>query len=449
MWADTDTDKDFLNYGELAEVVALMLTDPRLLPLSIGVSGGWGTGKSSFLRMVEAKLPAGGKDADGRQYIVIHYDAWLYQGYDDARAALMDRISERLLKEAEKRKDDQSLAEMGLSLFQRTKKLRALALAGDVALTLSGIPTLGFLAKGVSALENMMDGEVEAADVTQVREAAQKGGEAVKGLVRPETKPSPPQEIEEFRTEFAKLLGGLNAVLVVFIDNLDRCLPTQVIHTLEALRLFLFMGNSAFCVAADEDMVRGSIRKHFDGIEGDHVRDYLDKLIQVPVRVPRLGVPEVTSYLMLLFAEIAPKIDVERLDRLRDQMGNALREAWKGDLLAPVDAARLLSDAPSQSMIASFELAERMAPLLVNSSAINGNPRIIKRLLNTVRIRARLADVRRLDADETMIAKLALFERCMGEKAALALYSDIQGAAPVRPNPALPPACPALPHPGP
>ncbi|PZR07818.1 MAG: NTPase KAP [Azospirillum brasilense] len=428
MWADTETDKDFLNYGELAEVVALMLTDPKLLPLSIGVSGGWGTGKSSFLRMVEARLPAGGKDADGRQYIVIHYDAWLYQGYDDARAALMDRIGERLLAEAKERKDNQPLIDKGLSLIRRTRKLRALALAGDVALTLGGIPTLGFLTKGASALENMLDGAVDAKDITEARDAVKKAREELKGLVRPEAQPSPPQEIEEFREEFSDLLKELNAVLVVFIDNLDRCLPTQIIHTLEALRLFLFMGNSAFCVAADEDMVRGAIRKHFEGIEGNHVRDYLDKLIQVPVRVPRLGVPEVTSYLMLLFAEIAPEIDVERLDRLRDGMGNALREAWRGDLLAPVDAARLLSDSPSQTLIASFELAERMAPLLVNSSAINGNPRIIKRLLNTVRLRARLAEVRHLDADETMIAKLALFERCMGERAALALYSDIQGA---------------------
>jgi predicted KAP-like P-loop ATPase len=43
MWADTETDQDFLNYGELAEVVAMMLTDTKLLPVSIGVSGGWGS----------------------------------------------------------------------------------------------------------------------------------------------------------------------------------------------------------------------------------------------------------------------------------------------------------------------------------------------------------------------------------------------------------------------
>ena len=98
-------------------------------------------------------------------------------------------------------------------------------------------------------------------------------------------------------------MGDLKAVLIVFIDNLDRCLPPQVIHTLEALRLFLFMGNSAFCIAADEDIIRDSVKKHFDGMEGDHVRDYLDKLIQVPVRIPRAGVPEVVSYLLVLFAK--------------------------------------------------------------------------------------------------------------------------------------------------
>lgn len=429
MWSDTETAQDFLNYGELAEVVALMLADPKMLPLSVGVSGGWGTGKSSFLKMVEAKLagvPRPGGSDTCPQFIVVHYDAWLYQGYDDARAALMDRISSRLMAEAERR--DKTLAETGASLWRRVRKLRALALAADAALTLGGVPTLGFLAKGASAVERMAEGHVGAAEMGNAREAAKKGGEELKGLLRPEEKASPPQEIEAFREEFAGLLEKVGAVLVVFIDNLDRCLPAQVIHTLEALRLFLFMGNTAFCVAADEDMVRGSIRRHFEDIEGSHVRDYLDKLIQVPVRVPRLGVPEITSYLMLLFAEADPSVPSERMAALREGVAGALREAWKGGPMGAAAAARLVSDPPPDALLASFELAERMAPLLANATAINGNPRIIKRLLNTVRIRTRLAVVRGLPVDETVIAKLALFERCMGERAAASLYSDVQAA---------------------
>ena len=429
MWSDTETETDFLNYGELAQVVAMMLADPRMLPLSVGVSGGWGTGKSSFLKMVKTYLPqspAEGTGTGAARYVVIHYDAWRYQGYDDARAALMDRIGNRLLDEAEKHKDSKTLVEKGMSLVRRTHKLRALAFAADAALTLSGIPTLGFLSKGMTAAEHLLEGNVGATDVADAREAVQKGKDEVGKLVRPETKPSPPQEIEAFRREFAELLEELGAVLVVFVDNLDRCLPAQVIHTLEALRLFVFMGRTAFCVAADEDMIRGSVRKHFEGVGEKHVTDYMDKLIQVPVRVPRLGVPEITSYLMLLFAEADASVQAERMVALREGVGASLRDAWKGEPLGAVAAATLVSDPPGQQLVASFELAERMAPLLVNSSAIAGNPRIIKRLLNTVRLRARLAAVRKMEVEETTIAKLALFERCMGEVATASLYTDIQ-----------------------
>jgi predicted KAP-like P-loop ATPase len=84
VWADTDTDVDYLNYSEVAELVAEMVGNERMLPLSLGVFGTWGTGKSSILRLVQADLA---KDKD--KYIFVEFDAWLYQDFDDARAALM------------------------------------------------------------------------------------------------------------------------------------------------------------------------------------------------------------------------------------------------------------------------------------------------------------------------------------------------------------------------
>jgi predicted KAP-like P-loop ATPase len=78
----------FLNYSEIAELVAELVADPNLLPLSLGVFGGWGSGKSSTLRLVEAELA---KAPD--RYLVIKFDAWLYQDFDDARAALMSVIA--------------------------------------------------------------------------------------------------------------------------------------------------------------------------------------------------------------------------------------------------------------------------------------------------------------------------------------------------------------------
>jgi hypothetical protein len=44
---------------------------------------------------------------------------------------------------------------------------------------------------------------------------------------------------------------------------------------------------------------------------------------------------------------------------------------------------------------------------------VDGNPRIVKRMLNVVRLRSRIAERRKMPVDEQMVAKFALFERCV------------------------------------
>ena len=55
--------------------------------------------------------------------------------------------------------------------------------------------------------------------------------------------------------------------LIVLIDDLDRCLPPTTISTLEAIRLFLFLQNTAFVIAADDTMIKHSVRSHFEGVD--------------------------------------------------------------------------------------------------------------------------------------------------------------------------------------
>ncbi|MCQ4438534.1 KAP family NTPase, partial [Clostridioides difficile] len=60
-------------------------------------------------------------------------------------------------------------------------------------------------------------------------------------------------------------------------------------------------------VAADNEFIRGAVRVHFDGtgISSDVATNYFDKLIQVPLHVPRLGINEAKAYLALLLMERA------------------------------------------------------------------------------------------------------------------------------------------------
>lgn len=103
MWADNETERDFLNFSCVAETVAEIIVQARGRPISIGVSGAWGIGKSSMIKLTRSAIAAREKTGGASKYVFVEFNAWLYQGYDDARAALMDVIAEKLEKEAESR----------------------------------------------------------------------------------------------------------------------------------------------------------------------------------------------------------------------------------------------------------------------------------------------------------------------------------------------------------
>jgi predicted KAP-like P-loop ATPase len=87
---------------------------------------------------------------------------------------------------------------------------------------------------------------------------------------------------------------------------------------------------------------------------------------------------------------------------------------------------------PAQNILddvsSAYILAERIAPLLASSKRVAGNPRIIKRMLNTIRMRMSVAKRRSMPLDEALIAKLVLFERCAGDSATNELFRLISVA---------------------
>lgn len=56
MWADIETNRDYLNFRVLAGLVSQMILDANGRPLSIGISGGWGVGKSSMVKIVKQDI---------------------------------------------------------------------------------------------------------------------------------------------------------------------------------------------------------------------------------------------------------------------------------------------------------------------------------------------------------------------------------------------------------
>lgn len=400
MWSDTESNTDYLNYSEVSEMLVDIISDDDMLPTSIGVYGTWGVGKSSLLKLTGAGL-------QDNRYLVVEFDAWLYQDFDEAKSALMTVIAKHLYDATP---DD--MKEQAASFVRRVNKVKALGVALDLGALAMGIPTFGALAKGAGALKDLLQGEGDAEDFADVREGAEEGQKRFGGLLSEKEKRSPPAEIAAFRHEFAELLKALDRRLIVFVDNLDRCLPANTIATMEAMRLFLFLPKTAFVVAADEDMIRHAVSKHFDEPGSRHVTDYLDKLINIPVRVPKLGLQEVRAYLFML-AAVREKVDGAKLEALRLHLIEKLRRSWSDEPAVKVeDVSRILGLDAAHPLRTTLDAMDTIARQLAYAERVQGNPRIIKRLLNVIRMRSAVAKRRGMPFDDSLIAKLALFERC-------------------------------------
>lgn len=412
MWPDNETDRDFLNFTTVAETVAEIILQAEGRPISIGISGAWGVGKSSTIKLVRRSLAERAKKGD-RDFIFVEFNAWLYQGYDDARAALMEVIASRLAAEAQERKRGIDRAKEFLERIQwfRIAKL----VAGSAVALHAGIPPVGLLGDLWGLGKKFAGGEVTEATLSEAENAAGKVAETVPGLIAAKRKTSPPKEIHALRESFEETLGAVGVTLVVLIDDLDRCLPETAISTLEAIRLFLFLKDTAFVIAADDAMIKHAVRQHLQGVDDDLVISYFDKLIQLPIRVPPLGTQEVRAYMMLLFVEDS-NLDADVKEKIRSKICSQLGQTWQGKR---VDRAfvQSLHDKFSDELIGQFDTADRLAPLMTTASGIVGNPRLIKRFLNALAIRMSISRAHGVGVDEAVLAKMLLFERVGNSKA--------------------------------
>lgn len=412
MWNDVETTQDLLNFKVVADTAARMIKDGNGEPVSIGVSGSWGAGKSSLVQMIGESL----KSLDGgKNYIFINFNAWLYQGYDDARMALLQKVADKILEESKSR---ETCVDKAKEFIKRINWLRAVKFMAPVA---TGIITGGAVAGPVGSFIGAVSGLFSQGgmpsqdDLIKVRDSYNLVAPDIQKLLNEKEDKSVPKEIEALRSLFGELLKELNLTLIVLVDDLDRCLPNTAISTLEAMRLLLFIPQTAFIIAADEQMIRNAVRSHFGDIDlsDELVTSYFDKLIQIPLRVPRLGTNEVKGYLILLLADLAQRrglITQAEQALGHDAIISAIKKSWAGGLTKKV--IEVAYGVAASKIAMQIDLADQLANIMSTSKHIAGNPRLIKRFLNNLIIRELVAQAQDMSVSFEELVKLQLFERC-------------------------------------
>jgi len=308
--------EDSLQFKAFAQTLEEIITTSET-PITIGVYGTWGSGKTSLMRMTQDLLK------DGDKIKTVWFDAWKFDKTYDLRVALIHAILRRM-------EEDESA----------TKELK-----DKVGELLTRVNWLGL---GKAALSYFFPPLA----ILQGKEPLLKNQEEIPGKTL--------ELIGDFEEEFKQLnkeYVGDEGRMVVFVDDLDRCISEKTIDILEAIKLFLNVPLSVFVIGVDKKRIEeGIIEKYGEKSEG-WAGDYLEKIVQIPFTLPPLRKEVITEQFI-------------------------------------------------QGLAISSEI-KNYAPILAE---VGDNPRTIKRLLNSFEVKRILAEKRKLKVEENIMAKLAVIE---------------------------------------
>lgn len=374
LWQDDPASIDLLSFDAVAATVTEALLDDNLDPIALGLSGGWGSGKTTVLRIIAKILSE--KNTPDSKVIIVSTDPWRYDPTTGAKESLISEILAGLAKEIDSKKDPKSTAKKLVQrLVKRVDWSKAIRLTAKTAIALQ-VPSFD------DVLDIVKDPE---------------GEDAVRGL-------------SAFREEFNELMdsGELAHVkrVVVLVDDLDRCLPETVIESLEAIRLFLAVPKMSFVLAADEERVADAIRTRYPNNPTSSEKEqeeepaslYLHKIVQTTVPIPSLSRFDTQSYILLLL--LMNKLTNKGLfEQLVEQCADLRIQSKSIDDLPGIDGENITEE---------LVFASRLTPLLYEK--LHGNPRRIKRFMNDLYVRQSVAANRGITLEAPVVAKLMVLE---------------------------------------
>lgn len=422
MWTDNETTTDLLGFRVHADLIRQVVTNPKLLPITFGVFGDWGGGKTSIMKMLQWDLDPENWNAlapEAKEYkdvACLYFNSWLFEGYDDAKAAILSSV---LLQLSEHKRFGPKVRDKVQELLKSVNWMRVARL-GIQHVALPGIAA--YLSGGISLIPAL----VQAAKhlITDQKEGEAAEGKKADGseikwseLLSDEKSAAGPQTVRSFRSGFTSILKDSDIKsLVILIDDLDRCSPERILESLEAIKLFLNVENTAFVIGADPRIVRHAVaHRYAHKIGGDAqneeqeklITDYLEKLIQVPYRLPRLSPSETHTYMSLLFCQkhlddenfrncLSACEQLRGLNRYSTFGYPNIHEVFKGKSV-PTELSNDLAFCASA------------APSL--TEGLKGNPRQVKRFLNAFMLRNELAKVAKLNhIKNDVLIKLMILE---------------------------------------
>jgi hypothetical protein len=395
---DAPAEKDTIGFKPFVSALSRLICHPKTeTPVTIGIIGPWGAGKSSFMGQVKQTVSE--IDREGKIF-QIWFNAWRHDIHGNLWASLLQSIFTQIEMQAAKNPIQKYLMRL-LGIFSQVNKLK---LAIQLLLTVFIIlivflylrPML--LAEAKSNGNTLLQSLIKTAP-TWVATLAALGflypsvSKFLVGLMKPigvnlssilndRDFSQTVSSLDDFNDKFQSLLKlyiKKDGRLIVYIDDLDRCTPDNAAEVVETINVFLSSPSCIFILGIDRDKLALSIEAKYKQIieleleqmqrldipwsspglreERRYGEKFLEKIIQLPISLPvpsRTETEKFTNSLLDIPSEADPKFD----DKPTDSIEKAVQ----------------------------VELPEYMKEVLVKISGYHSrNPRLLKRFINTFR----------------------------------------------------------------
>ncbi len=249
--------KDGLDFAQYASILARAALDTPE-PFTIGVYGTWGSGKTSLMRMVKELV-----DKENKA-MTVWFNAWRYEREEHLITPLLATIIEEM-----ERQESKCVAALAEGLRKTRDALRAIL--------------YGISVKGKVGIPGLTEAELSVSPKDMFERYEKLGKMATEQIV----------DRSLYFRSFAKLdeiAGSASAPkLIIFIDDLDRCFPDKAVELLESIKLVLSQPNVTFVLGIAPPIIRAYLAAKYKkdyGISEELYDDYLDKLVQLPFKIP-------------------------------------------------------------------------------------------------------------------------------------------------------------------
>ena len=316
-WSDreiTAIDEDRFGSQDYADVLAERAATADT-PLTIGVFGRWGSGKSSLMRLTREKLTE-------RRIESIWINVWQLS----SRAELWNAFLQALFNQVREHMPPLRRWRFNWRLFWQRVRWGVLIkslLVNSYRVVVAATPILLATLWPDDSLKNAGDllrfaldpvtggaASLVLAGWLVIAPAIDAAREKVSLDLDEILEETPYQvqitELQTLQDRFENLVQtwvGVDGRLVVFIDDLDRCTPDKVPEVLEAIKLFTNTPGCVYVLGLDHEIVRKGIRAKYEFEQGE-AAEYLEKIVQIPFHLPPLDQNRVMRYVVDQYADV-------------------------------------------------------------------------------------------------------------------------------------------------